>query len=58
MKQEVKEAFRQAIKMQEDYQNELFSMGREFTEFLKQHPEEMAIVLVGRPYNSFTETSK
>ena len=51
----VKEAFRQAIKMQEDYQNELFIMGREFTEFLKQHPEEMAIVLVGRPYNSFTE---
>ena len=51
----VKEAFHQALKMQEDYQNELFAMGREFTEFLKQHPEEMAIVLVGRPYNSFSE---
>ncbi|HVO73813.1 MAG TPA: acyl-CoA dehydratase activase [Ignavibacteriaceae bacterium] len=51
----IKEAFRFALKMQEDYQNELFAMGKEFIEFLKMHPEEMAIVLVGRPYNSFTE---
>ncbi|OGU72402.1 MAG: hypothetical protein A2V93_12000, partial [Ignavibacteria bacterium RBG_16_34_14] len=51
----VKAAFKKALKIQEDYQNELFAMGKEFTEFLKQHPEEMAIVLVGRPYNSFTE---
>jgi predicted CoA-substrate-specific enzyme activase len=50
-----KEAFHQALKMQEEYQNELFSMGREFTEYMKLHPEETAIVLVGRPYNSFTE---
>jgi predicted CoA-substrate-specific enzyme activase len=51
----VKEAFHNALKMQEDYQDELFNMGREFMGFLKQHPEEMAIVLVGRPYNAFTE---
>ena len=50
-----KEAYHQALKMQEEYQNELFSMGREFTEYMKLHPEETAIVLVGRPYNSFTE---
>jgi predicted CoA-substrate-specific enzyme activase len=49
------EAFHHALKMQENYQDELYSMGREFTEFLQQHPEEMAIVLVGRPYNAFTE---
>ena len=49
------EAFHQALKMQADYQDELFSMGKEFTEYLKQNPEELAIVLVGRPYNAFTE---
>jgi predicted CoA-substrate-specific enzyme activase len=51
----IKEAFNYALKMQDDYQDELYDMGREFTEFLKNHPEEIAIVLVGRPYNSFTE---
>ncbi|MGE5805880.1 MAG: acyl-CoA dehydratase activase-related protein, partial [Ignavibacteria bacterium] len=53
--EKIKEAFRYALKIQDDYQNELFAMGKEFTEFLKKHPEEIAIVLVGRPYNSFTE---
>ena len=51
----IKNAFQYALKMQDDYQNELFAMGEEFTKFLKQNPEEMAIVLVGRPYSSFTE---
>jgi predicted CoA-substrate-specific enzyme activase len=50
-----KEAFGYALKMQEEYQKELFSMGKEFLEFLKQHPDEMAMVLIGRPYNAFTE---
>ncbi len=53
--EKIKEAFHFALKIQDDYTNELFEMGRQFTEFLKQHPQEMAIVLVGRPYNSFTE---
>ena len=53
----IKKAFHHALKIQEDYQNELFTMGVEFLEFLNRHPEEMAIVLVGRPYNSFTELS-
>ncbi len=51
----VKVAFKKALEIQEEYQNELYAMGKEFTEFLKKHPEEMAIVLVGRPYNAFTE---
>ncbi|MEJ2617666.1 MAG: acyl-CoA dehydratase activase-related protein, partial [Ignavibacteriaceae bacterium] len=38
-------AFQYALKMQENYQNELFAMGDEFLKYLKQHPEEMAIVL-------------
>ena len=48
-------AFNYALQMQEDYQKELFAMGEEFLKYLKQHPDELAIVLVGRPYNSFTE---
>ncbi len=51
----IKNAFKNALKMQIDYQDELFVMGEEFIKYLKQHPDEMAIVLVGRPYNSFTE---
>ncbi len=51
----IKQAFSKALKAQEDYSGELFSMGREFTQYLKEHPDEMAIVLVGRPYNAFTE---
>ncbi len=51
----IREAFRSAVKIQEEFFRELFSMGLEFTEFMKQYPEETAVVLVGRPYNSFTE---
>ena len=51
----IKSAFNYALKMQEDYQNELFNMGKEFLNFLGNNPDEMAIVLVGRPYNAFTE---
>jgi predicted CoA-substrate-specific enzyme activase len=51
----IKEAFHNALKMQQEYQDELFAMGEEFLEFLKENPGEMAIVLVGRPYNAFTE---
>ena len=51
----IKNAFQYALKMQENYQDELFAIGEEFLKYMKQHPEEMAIVLVGRPYNSFTE---
>ena len=51
----IKEAFRYSIKMQRDFQNELFEIGKSFTDYLKQHPDEMAIVLIGRPYNAFSE---
>jgi predicted nucleotide-binding protein (sugar kinase/HSP70/actin superfamily) len=52
---ECSKAYRTSVRMQEDFSKELFSMGKEFVEFLKENPEEMAIVLVGRPYNAFTE---
>ncbi|MGB8319285.1 MAG: acyl-CoA dehydratase activase [Ignavibacteriaceae bacterium] len=51
----VKKAFSYALKMQTDYQDELFAMGEEFIKYLNEHPGDMAIVIVGRPYNSFTE---
>ncbi len=51
----IKKAFSYALKMQDEYQNELYKMGEEFLEFLKNNPDEMAIVLVGRPYNAFTD---
>ena len=51
----IKSAFHYALKMQEEFHKELFEIGEEFLKFLKQNPEEMAIVLVGRPYNAFTE---
>lgn len=50
-----RDAFRFALTMQEEYEKELFAAGEEFLEFLNEHPDEMAVVLVGRPYNSFTE---
>ncbi|MGA2298834.1 MAG: acyl-CoA dehydratase activase, partial [FCB group bacterium] len=53
----VKDALDFALKMQDEYNKELFSMGVEFLEFLENNPEEIAIVLVGRPYNAFTETA-
>ena len=48
-------AFEYAVKMQDDFQEELFAMGRSFLEELKRDPEKMAMVLIGRPYNSFTD---
>ncbi|MDQ1266247.1 MAG: hypothetical protein QG635_1399 [Bacteroidota bacterium] len=48
-----KSAYQKAVDMQNDYQAELFEIGREFMQFLKSNPDELAIVLVGRPYNSF-----
>jgi len=53
--EKVRNAFSYALKMQEEFQKENFAIGKEFLEYLKKHPEEIAIVLVGRPYNAFTE---
>lgn len=49
------ESYRKAVTMQKEFTSELFEMGNEFLKYLHNNPEEMAIVLVGRPYNSFTE---
>ena len=48
-------AFRNAVDIQNKYQKELYQIGNEFIDFLNHNPDEIAIVLVGRPYNSLTE---
>lgn len=56
-KNEIIEAYRYAVKMQTEFQTELFDLGSKFLKELESNPDAYAIVLVGRPYNSFTDTS-
>ncbi|MDA3844080.1 MAG: acyl-CoA dehydratase activase, partial [Candidatus Kapabacteria bacterium] len=53
----IKEAHSHAVAMQAEYQESLYALGREFMTMLESDPEATAIVLVGRPYNSFTDTA-
>ncbi len=53
--EKIKIAYDYALTMQESYQDELFEMGRQFLERLDSDPDSYAIILVGRPYNSFTD---
>ncbi|MFC2131147.1 acyl-CoA dehydratase activase, partial [Bacteroidota bacterium] len=53
----IKEAFTNAVKMQHEYQKERFAIGAEFLEFLTKNPDKYAVILLGRAYNSFTETA-
>lgn len=53
----VKAAYKKAYTMQADFDDELLEIGRHALADLEKHPDEFAIVLVGRPYNSFTEIS-
>ncbi|MBM2814456.1 MAG: putative CoA-substrate-specific enzyme activase [Ignavibacteria bacterium] len=50
-----REAYRFAVDMQSAYETEMFDTGAEFLKYLEEHPEDYAMVIVGRPYNSFTE---
>jgi predicted CoA-substrate-specific enzyme activase len=54
---EIKDALKYAIKMQNSYQDEMFAIGAEFMKFLEKNPSEFAMILLGRTYNSFTETA-
>ncbi len=51
----ISEAFHFAIKSQSDYQEEAEELGKNFLEFLSNNPDEYAIMLIGRPYNSFVD---
>lgn len=49
----IREAFRDAVAMQYRVFDEIEKVGMKFIEFLKQDENNIAFVLVGRPYNSF-----
>jgi len=53
--QQISNAFHYAIKAQLDYQIESEKLGESFLEFLADYPDEFAIMLIGRPYNSFID---
>lgn len=48
-------AFRKAVQMQLKYQEDLIKLGDEALEEINSNPENLGIVLVGRPYNAFTD---
>lgn len=53
--EEGRKSFRAALIKQQEFSEELRSIGRDFIKYLEQNPNEYAIVIVGRPYNSFTD---
>ncbi len=48
-------AYRKAVDVQLKYQDELIKLGDEALEAINSDPENIGIVLVGRPYNAFTD---
>ncbi|MGD9581700.1 MAG: acyl-CoA dehydratase activase-related protein, partial [Vampirovibrionia bacterium] len=48
-----KQAYEFAVKTQLEAFNEMKIIGKQFLDNLKQNPDEIAIVLFGRPYNAF-----
>lgn len=48
-------AYQIAAQKQNDFQDALYRIGEEFLKWLADNPEEFAITLVGRPYNTFAE---
>jgi len=51
----IKEAYQFAVKKQVEFQKELLEIGKSILKRLETNPEEFAMVLIGRPYNSFSE---
>ncbi|MCR4401089.1 MAG: acyl-CoA dehydratase activase-related protein, partial [Syntrophomonadaceae bacterium] len=52
-RRESREAFRQAVEAQMAFHAQCQAMGRQVLEELQAHPEQVAIVVFGRPYNAF-----
>jgi predicted CoA-substrate-specific enzyme activase len=50
----IKDAYKFAALIQEEYQKELFSTGEEFLQMLDQNPDAIGMILFGRPYNAYT----
>ncbi|MBN1525430.1 MAG: hypothetical protein JW904_13155 [Spirochaetales bacterium] len=54
-KDKAEEAFRRAAAIQEQFEEELVLIGKQVIDELHQDPDKIALVLLGRPYNAFTE---
>jgi predicted CoA-substrate-specific enzyme activase len=52
-KSQAKKAYKSAVEYQSKFNEELKLKGKEVLEYLKDNPDEKAIVLFGRPYNAF-----
>jgi predicted CoA-substrate-specific enzyme activase len=52
--QKIKDAYKFAVQIQEEYQKEMFASGEEFLEMLKENPDATGMVIFGRPYNSYS----
>lgn len=50
-----KNAFEFAIRSQQEALNELKLLGKKFVKNLKENPNDIAIVIFGRPYNAFVD---
>ncbi|MFP4544558.1 MAG: acyl-CoA dehydratase activase [Candidatus Kapaibacterium sp.] len=48
-----KKAYKHAVYMQKSFESELLELGKEILDILDNDPDQSAIVLIGRPYNSF-----
>ena len=52
-KNEAKRAYQKAVANQNNFEKELKEIGQNVLDYLKNSPDEKAIVLFGRPYNAF-----
>ena len=52
--EKVKQIYQEAVSIQNNFQNELYEIGKNFLQELEKNPDEFAIVLIGRSYNSFS----
>lgn len=55
--QKIEKAYDEAVHIQYDYQAEKRKLGNKFLAMLEEDPERTAIVILGRPYNAFTDTA-
>jgi len=53
--EKIKTAYKNAVKKQLDFQEELYQTGTNFLNNLQNNPENFAIILLGRSYNSFAD---
>ncbi len=51
----IKKAYKDAVDNQHAYMKALYNLGDELLKKLDKNPDQIAIVLIGRPYNAFTD---